>query len=62
MVKALNWMHGFKGEDAEHLAAFPLERNFGTVDPVRLGVLARLEAAARRGLDVAPKTRRRLFG
>ena len=54
MAAALNWMHGFKGEDSEHIAAFPLELSHGVVDPVRLGVLARLEAAARRGLGVAP--------
>ena len=55
LVTALTWMHGFKGEDRELLASYPLKHSFGVVDPVRLGVLARLECAAQRGLGAAPQ-------
>ena len=56
LVDALNWMHGCKEVDDKFLAWYPLHWKAAgaAVDPVRLGVLARLDAAVQRGKGVAP--------
>ena len=45
MSEALNWMHGSREPDEAEALPYPLELSRGRLDPVRFGVLARLEAA-----------------
>ncbi len=55
LAEALNWTHGSREGGKAAVAAYHLKLNRGLADPVRVGGLARLEAA-QRGRGGAPLT------